>query len=584
MYQSEKIKEQLLNIATKYEGLTSVIEEIKSIEEEPIDINVAFLGEFSAGKSSLINSLLKKPILPAFEKPTNAVIVEIKKGEEDKITKSYQDVNENIVTEEIQFYQFAEEVMNYDDNKKIMLELKDIDFIDEHTVLIDTPGVTSINEMHTDVTFGYLPFVDVAFVLLNLNIGAPSKSFIDFLKKFPKEFLNKIYFVMTFKDTKTDAEVNKIKEYFIEALSPLFENLNILVVSSKKAMENIDNPIEYEKSGVLEIQNIITNDIPKFKKEIEERRIHEAFILKTKETLELLKYKLETINYSDDSFDNEINEHKKSITLFEDDIHNLKNKFNDIKEESIFKIQNIIKDTSDIISQFAAQNKDTTSIIDNLISEIKHVLENNLRKIKGLELKGISNNIESILSANVEKVTNQIIGVASMITDFVTIAVTSILLTPASAVGAGGIAGTVGATSTKNIAKNITKQALIDLGKKAVTQLSTKQKIIGAIGGFIKDINPLEKVKDFALPFFLKDKIKNKIQGNVKPIIEDIFDILELDLETIINNEYLIPLNNKQNILKETQKKKNDSYFEKEKLEEQIKSDIEKLSVLLKRG
>ena len=53
----------LLEIVQKY-NLKEIEERINDIETENFDINIAFLGEFSSGKSSLINSLLDRKVLP----------------------------------------------------------------------------------------------------------------------------------------------------------------------------------------------------------------------------------------------------------------------------------------------------------------------------------------------------------------------------------------------------------------------------------------------------------------------------------------------------------------------------------------
>lgn len=637
MQKSLQIKQQLLEVISKYEDFSQKIEEIEKIEATPIDVKVAFLGEFSSGKSSLINSLLKKPILPAFDKPTNAVITEIKKGEEDEISMIYQDENGDTVSKQIEFYQLGDEVMKYEDNKKILLELKDVDFLDEQTVLIDTPGVASINEMHTDVTFGYLPFVDAAFVLMNLNIGAPSKTFIEFLKKFPQDFLNKLYFILTFKDTKTETEIEEIKGYFVESLSPLFENLKILIVSSKDAMENIENYAEYEKSGVLDIKNIISSEIPKYKEEIEEKRMREAYILKTKETIELLKYKMEAIDYNDDSFDSEISKLKKEIVSFKEGINNIESKFSEIKDDSISSIKSIIKDNSELIAHLAAQNQDCSGVVSNMVDDIKNELESKIKKIQGLELKGISENIGGIISSRIEKTATKTANTATAITDFATIALGALLIPPAAA----GAAGAAGVTAAKHTLKGSTKQAIKQVGKTVVKEatqpqvivnvigkcidaigssekdkgsdsdlvsesvgeqkatgnaseqdskpakqsdtndLTKSQKVLGAIGNFIKDANPLEKIKDMVLPRVMDNKLNYEIQKGVSKTIGVAFDVLEDSLNNIINNDYLLPLKNKQSILEEIQKKKQDAYFEKEKFEEQLKSDITKLNLLI---
>ena len=79
---STQLKNNILDLTKKYE-LRNLEERILSIKEENTEINVAFLGEFSSGKTTLINALLGTEFLPMFETPTTAVITEIYKGEEN---------------------------------------------------------------------------------------------------------------------------------------------------------------------------------------------------------------------------------------------------------------------------------------------------------------------------------------------------------------------------------------------------------------------------------------------------------------------------------------------------------------------
>ena len=183
---------------------------ILSLKEENIDINVAFLGEFSSGKTTLINALLGTEFLPMFETPTTGVITEICKGEED----SYSVFRKDGKIKKIQISELAKEITNISENRKIIITLKNIPFLDEKIKIVDTPGVHSIEEMHDDITFGYLPLIDAAFILMDINIGTIPHSLINFLKKYPKDMLSKMYFVINYVDTKPKNKIDGIIKNF----------------------------------------------------------------------------------------------------------------------------------------------------------------------------------------------------------------------------------------------------------------------------------------------------------------------------------------------------------------------------------
>ena len=50
------------------------------------------------------------------------------------------------------------------------------------TCYVDTPGVHSFNEQHDDITYGYLPLVDVAVVVLDATRGDVPGSVLDFIQ------------------------------------------------------------------------------------------------------------------------------------------------------------------------------------------------------------------------------------------------------------------------------------------------------------------------------------------------------------------------------------------------------------------
>ena len=76
------LQNTILETAKKYD-LNTIAEKANSINEKTIKTKVAFLGEFSSGKTSLVNALIKKSFLPMFDKPTTAIITEIEKRQHD---------------------------------------------------------------------------------------------------------------------------------------------------------------------------------------------------------------------------------------------------------------------------------------------------------------------------------------------------------------------------------------------------------------------------------------------------------------------------------------------------------------------
>ena len=88
---------QIKEICDKY-GIDGVYERFASSCEDKIE--VGFLGEFSSGKSSLLNSILGQDLLVTASKPTTKTVVSVSFGEEEKFFKIEGGYDEQISKDE----------------------------------------------------------------------------------------------------------------------------------------------------------------------------------------------------------------------------------------------------------------------------------------------------------------------------------------------------------------------------------------------------------------------------------------------------------------------------------------------------
>lgn len=125
----------------------------------------SFIGHYSAGKSSLINYLLSREILPSSPVPTTSNTVAVQIGEEESIQAF------------INQYQYTT-LNNYDELKS--LNTKDLDIqaitMDIHhsdynnnTVFQDTPGVDSNTDSHEESANRFLLNSDLIFFTVEYN-------------------------------------------------------------------------------------------------------------------------------------------------------------------------------------------------------------------------------------------------------------------------------------------------------------------------------------------------------------------------------------------------------------------------------
>jgi GTPase SAR1 family protein len=376
---------ELLFIANK-NNADSIAEDLKSLNKEKYKIAVAFLGEFSSGKTTLVNALLRKQFLPSFDKPMTAIITEITKGKQNSFC-IIENMNGSISSKEIQVSEIAEEVQKAGKNRLLKVEIMDSELLDENTILIDTPGVSSISKLHSKVTYGYLPNMDVVFMVVNINMGSISKSLQTFIEDCPEGVKQKLHFVLNFKDTKSPSQIEKLFLEFKSSVNGFISNANIIAISSKDALKaNSSNDSElFNKSGVSKIEEIIKFEIPKLHTETAEKRYVES----------LVKYKNDLIYF--------LQEKESNLTLDKSDflkkIEDLKTEKQDLKKESdkIIRAFDAIKESTkqaltklnkDYVSLFINGLNDGSleSVVNQYSIEFTGVLEMKLASIENYEL------------------------------------------------------------------------------------------------------------------------------------------------------------------------------------------------------
>lgn len=132
---------------------------------------VAVVGEFNKGKSSFINALLGREILPVDVLPMTATLNRITYGTKPKAYLEYKDGRrENVKIEYLSRYitkLTAESLDAASQIKEAVVEYPSI-FCQNHVDLIDTPGLNDDQTMNA-VTVSLLEQIDLAIVTLSPN-------------------------------------------------------------------------------------------------------------------------------------------------------------------------------------------------------------------------------------------------------------------------------------------------------------------------------------------------------------------------------------------------------------------------------
>lgn len=199
-----------LNLTESADALRTLTDRINNDR-----FNVAILGEFRRGKSTLINALLNTPVLPTDVLPTTATLNRVTYGPTKLARVEFKDGHaEEIPLEQLKDYvtKLTDESAERAKTVQEAVVYFPTNFCRNNVDLIDTPGLND-EQAVTDVTYSVIPKVDAAiFVIMP---GAPfSMSEEEFLeKKLLTADVGRVLFVVTRMDEYTPEEQTRLLEH-----------------------------------------------------------------------------------------------------------------------------------------------------------------------------------------------------------------------------------------------------------------------------------------------------------------------------------------------------------------------------------
>ena len=262
---------ELTNYIVKRDRLQSILSSIRVVlsdfnlrsKEEAVKadfyrlnderFNLVVVGEFSRGKSTFVNALLGRRMLPVSKSPTTAVISKIVYGENSEYIVRYKTGESKIISED-EFFDIKArsegDVLSLDKLKSLVKhqeKLDDIDFVEiryplslckNNVEVVDTPGTNDLNAGRVDITYKYLKKADAAILVL-MATQALTKSEMEFLREqIIGNQVNDIFIVINGKDhCKTADEQERIIKYVSDNLKAVLPHeLKVFLVSSKQAL------------------------------------------------------------------------------------------------------------------------------------------------------------------------------------------------------------------------------------------------------------------------------------------------------------------------------------------------------------
>jgi GTP-binding protein EngB required for normal cell division len=133
-------------------------------------VNVAILGRFKAGKTTFLNDLLGRALLPVGVIPVTSVVTEIEYGKPEKAEIEFTgERRESVRLEELG--EFVDETRNPGNRKGVERVRVWLPEMERYRGIrfVDTPGMESVFEHNTEASRGWLPNVGLALVAVSVD-------------------------------------------------------------------------------------------------------------------------------------------------------------------------------------------------------------------------------------------------------------------------------------------------------------------------------------------------------------------------------------------------------------------------------
>lgn len=319
------------------------------------------IGEFNAGKTTLLNSITGDSMLEVGDVPTTSTIFQIHFGS-DKC--------------------FAE-VHNADGSTRIVddmsslknLSLSDIPVIDIYStsnvlpssvILVDTPGISSMINQHRRALMSCLPQADGVLLAADINKGSITKSLLDFVNETGVDKC-RIDLILTHCESKSPKEIDDIVKYINNSNLPI---TRIVCSSINDIHEVIELLREIHENKDSILQKINNQRVQKIAKKLDER----------------LTALLNSSN-QDSSIDEEISKQERFLSNLNTQIRRLQNiatsKINSAKSdiEADFKKSVISRLDYLVANRNADYDAQGVNIINNAAVTATHSLRSSAKQI-----------------------------------------------------------------------------------------------------------------------------------------------------------------------------------------------------------
>jgi len=275
------------------------ISKFRAIDERLTNqrFHLAVLGQFKRGKSTFVNSLIGKQLLPSSVLPLTSIPTYIQFGKQQHAEISFQNKKKEIFesTESEQIRKFLAKYVTESANPRNRLNVSSVNIFSpmklfaDGMVIIDTPGIGSTHKHNTEATINFLPQCDAAIFVVSVDPPITTVE-IDFLKEI-KQTVPKIFFVLNKIDYLSPTDLELSIDFLRKTVSEQAGiDEKIYPVSALKAIEALEhkNDRRLSESGVP----ILKKELGEFFRNKKMELLTNAMLIRADNIIKTVKMKI----------------------------------------------------------------------------------------------------------------------------------------------------------------------------------------------------------------------------------------------------------------------------------------------------
>ena len=460
------------------------------------ELILPLVGEFSAGKTTLINALTDSNQLETATKPTTATIYEIHFGCDSCYAEVFDDKGEKTTVQDIA--SLKNEVLSDAVVVNVFDTAKEIP---SGIIIVDTPGLSSPNPRHKQTLVDFLPKADGILLVVDVNqqVTRSLTDFIDTMRLASRP----VFLVITKCDTKSESELDTVKKYIAENCKLSLNQ--VACVSATKG----------DMSQIYELLQSVQNEKNRILEEVNAHRVNEIIKHMLEHIDEMLK-----ASSSDDQLEEAIREKEQELRKIERQIdHVLSTIQDDIEDEQrlvVRKFQDTIIGRLDSIVAGKSENFNTEAVsaINSVASIYLNDFKNRVTRVTQRKMKDENQTNDEMNLQSIENIDVSSLSVSGLSFDLdldaigheydgmiatgvkVAAAAAAVAAVVATAGGATGAVGAAGTAIEAGEAAATAAEVAIDAG--AVIETVDIASDIGSIVSNSHHVSRIQQMVNFA--------------------------------------------------------------------------------------